>query len=277
MVVQNTTPPGEISINNSGTINCLTSSVTISGISSSSGVNYKWTSPNGFSSNSSSATVMHGGLYTLTATNPVNGCTNSKSTTVNENTTPPSITITNTSPISCAHPTVTLSVVTNATNASYLWLGDDLISDARVVTTTTAGLYILTVTDQISGCSNQELVEVTEDYSDCGARKATTAATNASAQQSIQEVTVNSFIYKAYPNPVITNGIIEFTSPQSATATVSIYNALGTCEKVLFKGTVMANRVNRVPVPATQLVAGAYYYIINSGGKSFTGKLVIVK
>lgn len=273
VVEENTTPPGEISINNSGTINCLTSSVTISGSSSSSGVNYKWTSPNGFSSSSPSATVMHGGLYTLTATNPVNGCTSSKSTTVNENTTPPSITIGNNSPISCANPVVTLSVVTNATNASYLWLGDDFISDAPVVTTTTAGLYILTVTDQISGCSNQELVEVTEDYSDCGARK----ATNASAQQNIQEVTVNSFTYKAYPNPVITNGVIEFTSPQSATATVSIYNALGTCEKVLFKGAVMANRVNRVSVPATQLAAGAYYFIINSGGKSFTGKLVIVK
>ena len=273
VVEENTTPPGQISINNSGTINCLTSSVTISGSSSSSGVNYRWTSPNGFSSSSATATVMHGGLYTLTATNPANGCTSSKSTTVNENTTPPSITISNNSPISCANPVVTLSVVTNATNAGYLWLGDNLISDAPVVTTSTAGLYILTVTDQISGCSNQELVEVTEDYSDCGARK----ATNSSAQQNIQEVTVNSFTYKAYPNPVITNGVIEFTSPQSATATVSIYNALGACEKVLFKGTVMANRVNRVSVPATQLAAGAYYYIINSGGKSFTGKLVIVK
>jgi hypothetical protein len=166
-------------------------------------------------------------------------------------------------------------VVTNATNASYLWLGDDLISDAPVVTTTTAGLYILTVTDQINGCSTQELVEVTEDYSDCGARKATTTATTSATQNAPAEVT--SFTYKAYPNPVITNGVIEFTSPQSATATVSIYNALGACEKVLFKGTVMANRVNRVPVPATQLAAGAYYYIINSGGKSFTGKLVIVK
>jgi trimeric autotransporter adhesin len=240
-------------------------------------VNYKWTSPNGFSSSSATATVTHGGLYTLTATNPVNGCTSNKSTTVNENTTPPSITIGNNSPISCANPVVTLSVVTNATNASYLWLGDDFISDSAVVHTTTAGLYILTVTDQISGCSNQELVEVTEDYSDCGARKVTTVPSNASAQESIQEVTVNNFTYKAYPNPVMTNGVIEFTSPQSATATVSIYNALGTCEKVLFKGTVMANRANRVPVPATQLAAGAYYYIINSGGKSFTGKLVIVK
>lgn len=277
IVEENTTPPGEISINNSGVINCLTSSVTISGSSSSAGVDYKWEGPNGYSSSSSSATVMHGGLYTLTATNPDNGCTSSKSTSVTENTAAPSITIGNNSPISCANPEVTLSVTTNATNASFLWLGDELISDAPVTNTTIPGLYIITVTDLESGCSNTDYTEVTADYSDCGARIATTVATAKTAEQNATVTGVNSFTYKAYPNPVLTNGTIEFVSPQNANATVSIYNTLGACEKVLFKGNVMANRLNRVSVPATQLSAGTYYYIINSGGRSFTGRLVIVK
>lgn len=276
IVEENTTPPGEISINNSGIINCLTSSVTISGSSSSSGVNYKWTGPNGYSSFTSSATVTHGGLYTLTATDPLNGCTSSKSTTVTENTAPPEITVSNSGPITCANPEVTLTVTSNSANASYLWLGDELISDQPTTSTTVPGLYIITVTDLVTGCSVTDYMEVAADYSDCGARRVTTVTT-ATTEPTVTGTNVTSFTYKAYPNPVITNGIIEFTSPQSANATVSIYNALGACQKVLFKGNVMANRLNRVSVPASQLAAGNYYYIINSGSRSYTGKLVIVK
>jgi hypothetical protein len=276
-VAANTTPPGEISINNSGIINCLTGSVTISGSSSSSGVNYKWEGPNGYSASSSLATVMHGGQYTLTATNPVNGCTSSKSTIVTENTTAPEITIGNNGPITCSNPEVYLSVTSNSANASYLWLGEDFISDQPIAYTSIPGLYIITVTDLVTGCSVTDYMEVMADYSDCGARKVTTVATTNTTEQTLTGANVTSFTYKAYPNPVITNGTIEFTSPQSANTTVSLYNALGTCEKVLFKGNVMANRLNRVSVPATQLAAGNYYYIINSGGRSFTGKLVILK
>jgi hypothetical protein len=277
IVEENTAPPGEISINNSGTITCLNSSVTIKGTSSSTGVNYKWTGPNNYNSTSSSATVTHGGIYTLTATDPANGCTSGKQTTVQENTAAPVVTITNTSPLSCANPTVTLTANTTAPNASYLWIGEDFVDVVPTTTVGVAGTYIITVTDPANGCITTDFTEVTEDYSDCGARKANTVATARTGEQNIPAATVTSFTYKAYPNPVIANGVIEFTSPQSTNTTIGIYNALGTCEKVLFKGTVTAGRSYRVAVPAAQLHAGAYYYIINTGGQTYTGKLVIVK
>ncbi|THU34172.1 T9SS type A sorting domain-containing protein [Niastella caeni] len=278
IVEENTVQPGEISINNSGTITCLTNSVTISGASSSTGVNYKWEGPNGYSAFSSSATVSHGGIYTLIATNPVNGCNSSKSTTVTENTAMPELTISNTSPLSCANPTVTLTANTNTPNASFFWLGpEDFVDVMSTTTVTIAGTYIVTVTDPANGCITTDFTEVTEDYSDCGARKVTTDATAKVTEQNTPVTAVTSLTHKAYPNPVITNGLIEFTSPLSANATVGIYNALGTCEKVLFKGNVTAGRLYRVALPATQLSAGAYYYIINTGSKTYTGKLVIVK
>ncbi|OQP64306.1 hypothetical protein A3860_20245 [Niastella vici] len=272
-VEENTTPPGEISINNSGTITCLTNSVTISGSSSTTGVNYLWQGPNNYSATSSSATVTHGGTYTLTATSPNNGCTSSKSITVAENTTAPSLTIENSSPISCGNPTVTLTAITDATNASYLWLGTDFVDVAASTTTSAAGLYFITVTNNVNGCNTTSFTEVTEDYSDCAARKGTTAV----AVQNSAAAMVTSFTYKAYPNPVTTNSVIEFASPQNTQATLRIYNMMGACEKVLFNGTVTANQLYRVAVPVTTLQAGAYYFIINSGGRSYTGKLVIVK
>lgn len=278
LVEENTTPPGEISINNSGTITCLTSSVTITGSSSSSGVNYKWEGPNGYSGTSPSATVTQGGLYTLTATDPGNGCTSSKSTNVAENTAAPVVTISNTSPLSCLNPTVTLSANTNTPNASVLWIGpEDYIDVATTTTVNIAGVYIITVTDPANGCITTDFTEVTEDYSDCAARKATTVATTPAAAQNATTVNGTGFTYKAYPNPVIANGVIEFASPRNANATVSIYNTLGACEKVLFKGSVTAGRWYRIAVPAAQLHAGAYYYIIDTGGKTYTGKLAIVK
>ncbi|MBO9198746.1 MULTISPECIES: T9SS type A sorting domain-containing protein [Niastella] len=274
IVEENTVHPGEISINNSGIITCLTSSVTISGSSSSSDVNYKWEGPRGYLSSSSSATVTYGGLYTLTATNQANGCTSSKSTNVAENTAAPVVTIANNSPISCANPIVTLSAITTTPNAEFLWLGPDFVDMAATTTTSGAGTYIITVTDPINGCNTIDFTEVTEDYSDCGARKVTTAG---KGEQTIPVTGVSNFTYKAYPNPVIAYGVIEFTSPQNALTTISLYNALGACEKVLFKGMATANRKYQVTIPATEMKAGAYYYLINTDGKSYTGKLMLVK
>jgi len=279
IVEENTVRPGEISITNSGIITCLTGSVTIFGSSSSSDMNvdYKWEGPNNYSSNSSSATVKHGGVYTLTATNPANGCTSSKSTTVAENTTSPVVTVSNNGPISCANQVVTMSAITNTPNATFLWLGPDFEDVVPVTTTSAAGTYYITVKDPANGCTKTGFTIVTEDFSDCGGRKVTTPGTAKATEQNLPAAGVSNFTFKAYPNPVIANGVIEFTSPQNALATISIYNALGTCEKVLFKGMATANHKYQVTIPATQMKAGAYYYIINTGGKSYTGKLVLVK
>lgn len=272
-VTINTTAPVEISMNNPGSITCLTSNVTLSGVSSTPNVSFLWTGPNGYSAASSSATVWHGGLYTLTATNQVNGCTASKSTTVVENTATPIITIGNTSPISCANPIVSLSANTTTANAACLWIGpEDFVDFVSTVTTGIPGFYIVTATDQSNGCTATAFTEVWEDYSDCSARKATTTG----AENTTANTVVTKFTYTTYPNPVTSNGVIEFASPVNTPVTVSIYNTLGICEKVLFKGNATAGQHYRVAVPGSQLQAGAYYYIINAGGKTYTGKLVIV-
>jgi hypothetical protein len=276
-VILNNTAPVEISINNSGIINCLNASITISGSSSTAGVLYSWAGPGGFSASTPSATVSQGGIYTLTATNPVNGCYTSKSTTVVENTASPALTIINSNAISCSNPTVTLSAVTNTPDASFLWLGPDFVDVAGTTTTSIAGLYIIIVTDPANGCSTTGFTEVSEDYSDCGARKVTTTATANTAGQNTPMAAITSFTCKAFPNPVTTNSVIEFASPENTHAIVRIYNSLGNCEKILFNGAITANRSYRVAIPASQLTAGAYYYIINTGGKAYTGKLVIMK
>ena len=62
-----------------GEISCLQPSVQLMANSTTSGVMYGWTGPNGFSSTQQDPTVSDSGTYIVTATDPGNGCTNSAS------------------------------------------------------------------------------------------------------------------------------------------------------------------------------------------------------
>lgn len=277
-VAENTTTPTGLSITNPGSITCLITEIPLIGYTVTPNATYKWTGPGDFTSSSLEVMVSMPGDYKLIVTDTINGCSADVTTTVIDNAQPPVITIINTSPLSCSNRVVKLQVITNTANAEILWTGPGgFFSTTDTTSTSVPGKYNLLVADPENGCSTKDFTTVTGRVSGC-AREATNSDNTATVNaQNAPDEAITKFAYKAYPNPVITNGIIEFTSPQSTTATVSIYNALGACEKVLFKGAVMANRVNRVPVSAQQLSTGAYYYIINTGGKSFTGKLVIMK
>jgi hypothetical protein len=270
--------PTGLSITNPGSITCLITEIPLIGYTVTPNATYEWKGPGDFTSSSLEIMVSKPGAYKLIVTDTINGCSADVSTTVIDNAKPPVITIINTSPLSCSNRVVKLQVITNTANAEILWTGPGgFYSTTDTTSTSVPGKYNLLVADPENGCSTKDFTTVTGRVSGC-AREATTSDNTATVNaQNAPDEAITQFAHKAYPNPAITNGVIEFISPQSATATVSIYNAMGACEKVLFKGAVMANRVNRVSVPAQQLGAGAYYYIINTDGKSFTGKLVIMK
>jgi hypothetical protein len=155
-----------------------------------------------------------------------------------------------------------------------LWLGPDGFADNAASTITNIpGEYSVIVSNATTGCSTTGITVVTGDLSECG-RKATGSGNTTTT---VPGEAVTQFAYKAYPNPVTSNSVIEFASPENTAVTVGLYNSLGVCEKVLFKGNATAQQRYKLAVPATQLPAGAYYYIINTGGKTYTGKLVIVK
>jgi len=276
VVEENSAAPSGLSVNNTSSITCLQPTVTISGRAAATNAAYKWTGPGTFSATTTSISVSVGGDYTFKVTDTVNGCSSSLTTTVVDNSAPPVVSITNTSPLSCANPVVTLTANIGIPNADILWLGpDDWFATVASATTNLPGDYSVLVTNRTTGCSTTQLTTVTGDLSDCG-RKAT-GNTAAATTNTTAGAVVTQFTWKAYPNPVTSTGVIEFTSPDNTTVTAGIYNTLGVCEKILFKGNATAQQRYKLAVPATQLKAGAYYYIINTGGRSYTGKLMIVK
>jgi hypothetical protein len=138
-------------------LTCTSNSVVFTAGSSTPGVSYSWSGPNGPLSSTTVATATSVGVYTLTATNPANGCAKSVSSTVTQNITPPQGVTTTANPataqITCAHPSVSLTGGSATSGVKYNWTGPSGFIDSNQTTTVTvAGVYTLTVTDPANGC-----------------------------------------------------------------------------------------------------------------------------
>ena len=73
-VKENTAVPDRVTATASDTLSCATPRVKLSGTSSTNGVSYHWTGPQGFKSALKAPEITLPGNYTLTVTNPENGC-----------------------------------------------------------------------------------------------------------------------------------------------------------------------------------------------------------
>ncbi len=168
-VTANTTPP----VANAGmdkTITCANPNVQLNGSGSSAGagITYVWSGPgivNG--GNTLTPTVNATGAYTLTVNNGTNGCSASDQVEVTSNSTPP---IANAGPgqtLTCSVTSLTLNGTgsSSGTNIVYAWSGPGIVSGGASATpvVNVAGTYILTVSDQTTGCSASSQVIVLSD------------------------------------------------------------------------------------------------------------------
>jgi hypothetical protein len=98
------------------------------------------------------ANVNAAGTYTVTATDPINGCTSTATTTVNTNTTSPTITSAiNSGDITCVNLNSTLTAV--SAGNTLVWNGGALVNAANPASANAAGTYTVTATDPINGCT----------------------------------------------------------------------------------------------------------------------------
>ncbi len=155
-------------------LNCLIPSVQLAGSASSGpGYVFAWSaSPGGFSSgqNSLTPTVNQPGTYTLVVTNNNTGCTSSDVVVVTSNFNTPVSQILPPAMITCAFPNIVLdgSNSTSGSMIDYTWTGiagGQVIgsNDNATATAGTSGTYRLVVTDEVSGCTAQAQVSVTQN------------------------------------------------------------------------------------------------------------------
>jgi hypothetical protein len=106
------------------------------------------------------------GAYTLTVTNPVNGCTNTDAVLIDQNTIPPAVQAGPDDTLSCT--ILSLSLQGTAANAAVLWSafnGGNIVNGNNTLAPIidAPGTYALQVIDLVNGCTASDTVQVFAD------------------------------------------------------------------------------------------------------------------
>jgi len=175
-VTRNTDAPNiSVTDPSSDTLSCNVSEAGLVGNSTIGAPAYKWTTAiaDATIANDTDPLLATGdkpGVYTLTVTDPANGCTSSKDVTIIEDISAPNITaVTKSSDLDCNNPSVDLTVTTDVGTDTYLWttvtgniLNGALTNTAEV---NAAADYTIIATSATTGCTSNSVINVTQDNS----------------------------------------------------------------------------------------------------------------
>ncbi|MBX2893044.1 MAG: choice-of-anchor L domain-containing protein [Saprospiraceae bacterium] len=158
-----------------GELNCTSPVVQLNGTGSSTGPNftYEWTSSTGggigAGGNTLNPTVTAAGIYTLTVTNNVNGCTSTASATVTSNANLPTAIATPSGILTCAVPQVTLNANGSSSGPGYTYqwgtINGQIVSGQGTLLLTVGqpGQYTLLVTNTANNCTATFSIQVEAD------------------------------------------------------------------------------------------------------------------
>lgn len=144
-VSQNTVTPN-VSIAPPATLTCINTPVTLTASSTTSGATFAW-SGGGTGATKSVSTSAN---YTITATDPSNGCKASTSVFVPKNITLPNVSINPPAALTCASPNITLTATSSTSGATFAWSGGGTGNTKPV---SVAGSYSVTASDPGNGCT----------------------------------------------------------------------------------------------------------------------------
>lgn len=160
-VVPNNTPPGATATG--GVKTCVNTSVTLQSSSNTTGVNYFWSGPSGYTSLVQNPVVTLAGTYTVTVSNPANGCVSAATASVTQNFTAPSLTAT-TAIISCNNPAPKVVATSQTNGATFAWSGPNgFTANISNPTVTVSGSYSVTATNPANGCTAATSIYVSEN------------------------------------------------------------------------------------------------------------------
>ncbi len=144
-----------------GDINCLQNTASLTVNTTTTGMTYFWTGPNGFTAYQPDTITDASGIYEVTAT-AANGCSAAAQVEVGSDVEIPSFSIT-ADTITCLKPISNLNSESLVVYENYEWAGPASFSaQAADTVTNVEGTYLLTVTGA-NGCSATQSVQVVAD------------------------------------------------------------------------------------------------------------------
>ncbi len=233
------------------TISCTNSLVTIAPtFTPSANLTYVWTGPGIVGSGTnSSVQVNQNGTYSLTVTNTLTGCSSTSITIpVVGTSVPPTVNVSSTSSIgiSCQPNTNTVTITASSPGSvTYSWSTG---STASNITTSNAGIYSVTVTDNNSNCSTTQTIAVANNTvtPSLAASAAGNLPCGGAGTTTLNAVTSNTNVNYSWSGPSVTNG------SNTANATVS---AGGTYTVVVTDNVTGCSSTQTVTVNSTSVLA----------------------
>ncbi|MCB0532709.1 MAG: HYR domain-containing protein [Lewinellaceae bacterium] len=150
-VLQNKLQPDVSVIANN--LSCAMPSTTLYANTSTPGLTFKWTGPNGFMTTVQNPTINTAGVYTVVATNPANGCTKSVSVSISFNSATP-VVLTANATITCANPVAYPNATAFTPGATFSWTGPGgFTATGGSPAVTVPGIYTVVATHPSSGCT----------------------------------------------------------------------------------------------------------------------------
>lgn len=150
-----------------GALTCTASSVQLTAEANATGVVYSWMSPNGFESTEQNPVVAEAGDYVVNALDTVYGCTALDTAYVIADTLAPTADAGSGANLDCNITSASLDGAASSQGADfqYLWTtsGGNIVSGETTLfpLVNAPGIYLLTVTSQVNGCSASEGIVVT--------------------------------------------------------------------------------------------------------------------
>ena len=223
VTVQENTQTPSANIPTPDTVTCSDSIIELQVTTDAGSPGFLWTASGGGNivSDSSLQTIKvnSGGSYSVIVTDSLNSCTNTTSTTVEENVNVPGFTLSDPLKITCARDTSEITA-TIVSDASYSWSGPGILSgqNSPSVTVNQTGTYSLTVTRDNNGCSQTKSKTVQADSTRPNAVNLTKSGdiNCDNPQISLEATTITSNV--SYDFYVVTSGNIASESGSTALA-----------------------------------------------------------
>jgi len=150
-------------VSNTGTITCITTSVQVVSTTTTSPATYTWSGPGIVGpANTGTINVNLGGVYSLTLTNTLNGCTSVITNSVTIDNAAVTPTTASSTTITCTNLTSTLTAGAGAGTYTYNWSGPGIVGSNTLsaITSSLGGTYSVTVTNTSNGCVGTQTLSV---------------------------------------------------------------------------------------------------------------------
>lgn len=160
-VLDDTSPPANVSVSASEILDCAHPSVVLSAHSTTGNVVYSWQTPTGNTLVGADVSVTEPGVYIMTATNPGNGCSLIMPFNLIGDFIAPSVSVTSSATeLSCN--VTSIDLFATSTGNTYEWIGPNgFTSSTAAVSVQMAGTYTVVVTGS-NGCTNNTSIVIAQ-------------------------------------------------------------------------------------------------------------------